>query len=186
MAKRTYPALLEPADGGGFGISFPDLPGCVSFADSLEEAPVQAAEALSLHLEGMAEDGEKFADHDEQAFAAAYAEAAPRAGWMAVTVEAPDQAERVNIYLQKSLLERIDAHSEQAGFNRSAFFVRAARAYLGEDGPHDLLKRDILAREVMDLLAGRTQVADKRKRPGALTSVLAEQSSTGRPARDEL
>ena len=57
MAKRTYAAAVEPAEGG-YGVSFPDLPGCVSFGTDLEDAVRQAEEALSLHMEGMAEDGE--------------------------------------------------------------------------------------------------------------------------------
>lgn len=41
-----------------YGISFPDLPGCVSAADSLLEILDMGAEALSLHLEGMLDDGD--------------------------------------------------------------------------------------------------------------------------------
>ncbi|MEY8765061.1 MULTISPECIES: type II toxin-antitoxin system HicB family antitoxin [Clostridium] len=39
------------------GITFPDLPGCVSDANSMEEAVKNAREALALHLFGMEEDG---------------------------------------------------------------------------------------------------------------------------------
>ena len=41
-----------------FGVSFPELPGCVSAGDSLADMLVMAAEALSMHLETMVDDGE--------------------------------------------------------------------------------------------------------------------------------
>ena len=42
----------------GYGLYFPDLPGCVTAADTLAELPGNAREALELHLSGMIEDGE--------------------------------------------------------------------------------------------------------------------------------
>jgi predicted RNase H-like HicB family nuclease len=38
-------------------VTFPDLPGCLTAGDSLEEARANAAEALALHLDGLAEEG---------------------------------------------------------------------------------------------------------------------------------
>ena len=35
----------------------PDLPGCVSVGDALEEAKAEIREAIEFHLEGMREDG---------------------------------------------------------------------------------------------------------------------------------
>lgn len=40
-------------DDDGISIEFPDLPGCLSCADTTEEAIESAKEALSLHLYGM-------------------------------------------------------------------------------------------------------------------------------------
>ena len=45
-------------ENNAYGISFPDLPGCISAADSRDELLTNAQEALSLHLWGMADDGE--------------------------------------------------------------------------------------------------------------------------------
>lgn len=57
MRKLTYLAVLEEAKDG-FSIYFPDLPGCASFGDSIEDAAVKAAEALELHIYGMEKDGD--------------------------------------------------------------------------------------------------------------------------------
>ena len=57
--KDTYifPAYFETNEDG-ITIFFPDLPGCLPCADTLEEAFQNAKEALQLHLYGMEEDGE--------------------------------------------------------------------------------------------------------------------------------
>ena len=56
MRKVSYPAVFEPS-GEGYGVYFPDLPGCISYGDSYEDAQRAAAEALGLHLYGMEKDG---------------------------------------------------------------------------------------------------------------------------------
>lgn len=55
-----YPIAIEPADPThSFGVIFPDLPGCYSAGDTLDEALNMAREALEGHLECLAEDGEE-------------------------------------------------------------------------------------------------------------------------------
>ena len=39
-------------DGKSYSVEFPDLPGCFSMGDTLEEAKTMAQEALSLYLRG--------------------------------------------------------------------------------------------------------------------------------------
>lgn len=51
----VYPAVLTQYDDN-IGITFPDLPGCVSNAKDIEEAVKNAKEVLSLHMFGMEED----------------------------------------------------------------------------------------------------------------------------------
>ncbi len=52
-----YPAVFDYADDG-ISISFPDLAGCLSSADTDEEAVKNSKEALALHLYSMEEDGD--------------------------------------------------------------------------------------------------------------------------------
>lgn len=59
MRNLTYLAVLEPSTDGSYSIYFPDLLGCTSFANNLEEAAHMAAEAASLHVYGMECDGEE-------------------------------------------------------------------------------------------------------------------------------
>lgn len=53
----AFPAVFHVADDG-ISITFPDLPGCLPCANSMEEAFANAREALQLHLYGMEEDNE--------------------------------------------------------------------------------------------------------------------------------
>ena len=49
MQNLTYLAVFEPSTDG-YSIYFPDLPGCISFGNDLEDAAHMAAEAASLHV----------------------------------------------------------------------------------------------------------------------------------------
>lgn len=49
--KYFYPAYFHKAEEGGFWISFPDIPECLTQGDSMEEAYEMAVEALGLALE---------------------------------------------------------------------------------------------------------------------------------------
>jgi len=53
-----YIALVHKDKGTSYGVSFPDVPGCISAGDTFEEAVANAAEALAFHFAGMREDGD--------------------------------------------------------------------------------------------------------------------------------
>ncbi len=54
----VFPAIFNYAEDG-VSIEFPDLPGCLSCADTTEEALRNAEEALGLFLYGLEKDGEE-------------------------------------------------------------------------------------------------------------------------------
>jgi len=53
-----YVAIVEEEPGRAIGVWFPDLPGCVSAGDTLDEAMLNAQEALCLWAEAMLENGQ--------------------------------------------------------------------------------------------------------------------------------
>jgi predicted RNase H-like HicB family nuclease len=53
-----YIALVHKDEGTSYGVSFPDVPGCVSAGDTFEEAVANAAEALAGHIALMKADGD--------------------------------------------------------------------------------------------------------------------------------
>jgi len=46
-----YVAKLTPENSGGYSVTFPDIPGCITQGDTKEEALKMAKEALELTLE---------------------------------------------------------------------------------------------------------------------------------------
>ena len=53
-----YIALVHKDEGTSYGVSFPDVPGCISAGDTFQEAFANAAEALAGHLALMRGDGD--------------------------------------------------------------------------------------------------------------------------------
>jgi len=130
---RHYIALIHKKPGSDYGVSFPDLPGLVTAGTDLDEARAMAEEALALHLEGMAEDGD--AVPEPSSLEDIMADAENRDG-VAVLVPAPQQAVRsvrVNITVPEDVLAEIDRYAEGHGFTRSGFLVRAARDAIAGD-----------------------------------------------------
>lgn len=50
MEKYTYQALFTPAVEGGYTVTFPDFPCCITEGETIEEATKMAQEALSLYI----------------------------------------------------------------------------------------------------------------------------------------
>lgn len=55
----AFPVDLVKEEDGSWSVTFPDLPGCVTLGETREDALANAAEAASLHLEGLREYGNK-------------------------------------------------------------------------------------------------------------------------------
>ena len=54
---KRYAVVVERG-AGNMSAFVPDLPGCITTGKTLEEIAHNIREAIELHLEGMAEDGE--------------------------------------------------------------------------------------------------------------------------------
>lgn len=55
---RNYAVIIERVPNSNYCASVPDLPGCVSTGDTLEEVRANIREAIEFHLQGMREDGD--------------------------------------------------------------------------------------------------------------------------------
>ena len=49
---------MHKDEGTSYGVSFPDVPGCISAGDTFEDAVANAPEALAFHFAGMRQDGD--------------------------------------------------------------------------------------------------------------------------------
>lgn len=63
-----YPVIVERAEHN-FAAYVPDLPGCVSTGQTLEETQRNIQEAIAMHLEGMREDGDPIPPPSQVVFA---------------------------------------------------------------------------------------------------------------------
>ena len=124
MAMATYLAVVERGEHG-FGVFFPDVPGCVSAGDNLFEAMENGEQALAAHIELLAQEGEEIPEASSEV---AVDEDIEVASYFLAHVELPGRAVRLNITMDEGLVARID----RVARNRSAFLAEAARERLRE------------------------------------------------------
>lgn len=52
-----FPIVIHQEGASSYGVTVPDLPGCFSSGETLDEAIASAREAIVAHLERLAEEG---------------------------------------------------------------------------------------------------------------------------------
>lgn len=124
-----FPIVLHTDDGIRYGVTVPDIKGCYSTGDSMDAAIESIQEAIDLHLEGMAEDGE---DLPVASSVAAHKDNPDYAGgvWALVDVDMnryDGKSEKINITMPKNLIRRIDDYVQAHGLTRSGFLADTAR-----------------------------------------------------------
>ncbi|MGH6872017.1 MAG: type II toxin-antitoxin system HicB family antitoxin [Rhizomicrobium sp.] len=129
--KRFYPAVLERAGKGAFGVWFPDFPDCVAAGASQEDAIARAEHALARAIDAWSE-----RDRPLPQPSPVETVTTPKGfvAFILVGVEPPDPSERVNVYLPKSLIAKADARAAELGMSRSSFFGFALSLVLGRVG----------------------------------------------------
>ena len=60
--KRFYKVIFEEQEEGGYTVTVPALPGCISEGDTYESALRNIREAIDLYLESLSADGIKIPD----------------------------------------------------------------------------------------------------------------------------
>jgi predicted RNase H-like HicB family nuclease len=125
LKKQHYPAVLERGPKGTFGAWFPDFPGSVAGGKSQEETIARAEAALARAIDALAE-------HDRTLplptpiDRIALPKGCEFVAYFIVGVDPPDPSERVNVYLPRSLIGRIDKRATELGMSRSSYFGLAA------------------------------------------------------------
>lgn len=59
MAQLTYKIRLQKEPDGGYTVTVPSLPGCITFGNDIDEAIAMAKEAIELYIESLVEHGEE-------------------------------------------------------------------------------------------------------------------------------
>jgi predicted RNase H-like HicB family nuclease len=127
-----YVAVVEKEAGSAFGVWFPDVEGCFSAGDTLDEAVANAAAALRQHVGSLESAGRQVSlarnvdtvlrdkDVKESLKSGALLFAVPLLADAGRTV-------RINVSLDKALVDQIDEAASVRGLTRSAFIAQAAR-----------------------------------------------------------
>ncbi len=121
-----YPVAVEPGtDRTAFGVVVPDLPGCYSAGDTLDEAIANAEEAIAAWIDATLDSGKRV---PPASTLDAVRSGGEYSGWIFAVIDVDpsvmdDQAERVNITLPRRVLSRLDAAADAAGESRSGFIA---------------------------------------------------------------
>jgi predicted RNase H-like HicB family nuclease len=121
-----YHAIVHKDEDSAFGVHFPDLPGCFSAADTLDGVLPMAIEAASLYLE------DEVTLPKPRSIEAIRAEVATDLADGAFLILVPyirnsGAPTRVNISLDRGMLDAIDTAASARKLTRSAFLAQAAR-----------------------------------------------------------
>ena len=124
-----YPIAIEPGGAShAYGVVVPDLPGCFSAGDTLDEAIDNAKEAIELWLDDALDDD---GDIPEPGTIAKHHANPNFVGWAWGVVsidlaDLSDKVERINITLPARVLRRIDRAAKKAGESRSGYIAKRA------------------------------------------------------------
>ena len=135
MLNKKYPIAVErPKDGEAFGVHFPDIPGCFSAGDTLDEAVANAKEALEGFFELCSDDGEVIPESSD---IQSHLTNEKYEGFIWSFIELDitpfmGKSKKVNVTLPEYLIKRIDeaANTNSSYKTRSGFLAAAAEKEL--------------------------------------------------------
>ena len=127
-----YPVVIHKDPDSHYGVTVPDLPGCFSAGETLDEALNEVVEAIETHLEGLLIDGEpipapqtiEYHRHNPDYEAGV---------WAVVAVDISKlsgKSKRVNITLPERVLTLMDKYAAEHGESRSGLITQAALEYI--------------------------------------------------------
>ena len=129
MASQFFPAIIVGNQETGYSVSFPDLPGCTSVGETVDQAARNAEDALRGHLALMVFNGDTIPDQ-RSIDAIDRDPDVNEVARILVRSETPGRAVRVNITLHDRLLDQVDRAAASRGTSRSEFLSQAARQAL--------------------------------------------------------
>ena len=127
------PVAIHKDEGSVFGVSVPDVPGCFSYGNTVEEALLNTQEALHFHIEGLLEDGKFESLNPSKIEDLRSSEDSMDASWALVDIDLSRislKQARFNVSWPEYLLQRVDAYVDAHHETRSGFLAKAAQMML--------------------------------------------------------
>lgn len=131
-----FPIAIHKDDGSVYGVAVPDIPGCHSWGETLDDAVRNAKEAITSHVETLVALGEDVEISCSTIEALATLDDYAGAIWALAEVDLSrldSKPERINVSLPRFVLHKIDAYVERRHETRSGFLARAALEALAHD-----------------------------------------------------
>ena len=126
-----YPVVVHKDEDSCYGVTVPDLPGCFSAGDTLEEALEMTQEAILCHVEGLLMDAQPIPE--QQPWEVHRADPYCADGlWALVDVDlskVSGKTVQVNITMPAPILALTDDVARREGETRSGFLARAVLEY---------------------------------------------------------
>jgi predicted RNase H-like HicB family nuclease len=127
-----YPVFLEKDIDSDYGVTVPDLPGCFSAGESIEEALEGAQEAILTHIEGLLMDDEVIPQPSSiESLKEKHNSTALFWGLIHVDIGSlSKEVKRINVTIPENILSKIDSFVKRKGQSRSGFLAAAAMEYI--------------------------------------------------------
>ena len=125
QGMRYYIGIVRKDEDSSYGIEFPDLPGCFSAGETLEQLEAAAIEAIDLYLEG--EDADLYLPRGMDQIVATVGAGGDHMLMSVPWLRPGGRTMRVNISIDQATLDAIDTAADRRKVTRSAFLADAAR-----------------------------------------------------------
>lgn len=127
-----YPVVIHKDPESDYGVTVPDLTGCFSAGETLDDALKEVVEAIECHIEGMLMDGEAVPTPKTVEYHQSNPDYSDGV-WAIVSVDITKlsgKTRRVNITLPERVLTMMDKYATEHGETRSGFITQAAIEYI--------------------------------------------------------
>jgi predicted RNase H-like HicB family nuclease len=127
-----YPVYIEKDPESDYGVTVPDLPGCFSAGQTIEEALENAEEAILTHVEGLLLDDDVIpAPSSIESLKARFPAKTIVWGLVGADIgQLSKEVKRINISIPENMLSKIDSYARKEGESRSGFLASAAIEYI--------------------------------------------------------
>jgi len=127
-----YPVVIHKDPDSDYGVTVPDLSGCFSAGETLDEALQEVTEAIECHLEGLLMDGESILTPHSIDYHRSNPDYTGGV-WAVVSIDLAKlsgKTTRVNITLPERVLKLMDRYAAENGETRSGLIAQAALEYI--------------------------------------------------------
>jgi predicted RNase H-like HicB family nuclease len=127
-----YPVIIHKDPDSDYGVTIPDLPGCFSAGETIEETINMAQEAAECHIEGLLIDAEPIpapSDIESHKHNPDFKDGI----WALVEVDISKlslKSRRINITMPERLINTVDQYARRCGSSRSSLLSQAVTEYM--------------------------------------------------------